>query len=97
MKKKNKTQNIEKKDVIVDMSSRRNLNIVDECEYTEEELNSLIVELKKQMDQMEDFYQRYYSLNAYIERINKRNFFNILYAKIISIISKLTSSMLLKK
>lgn len=91
MGKKNISKKINKKNAVLDMSSRKNMNIIYGKEYTDEELAALISDLKKQMEQMEDIYQKYYSQNSYIDRINERNFTNILQAKLFSIISKIIS------
>ena len=93
MGKTNKSKKINPKNTILDMSSRKNMNVIYEKEYTDEELIELISNLKKQMEQMEDIYQKYYSQNSYIDRINERNFTNILQAKLFSIISKILSSL----
>ena len=92
MRKKNNSKKSKKNNGIVDMSSRKKMDIIYEHEYTDEDINSLLLELQKQMKQMEVIQQRYYSLNAYIDRIQERTFSNILEAKLLSIISKVLSS-----
>lgn len=83
-KKKKNTKNNKHCDFL-DMSYRKNIDIDKNQEYNDEELHLLIKELHTQLDGLDDLYKKYYSSNAYIERIYKRTFFDILQAKTKSI------------
>lgn len=89
MNKENTTKQLEKRNDIFDMSSRKTMYIIYEQEYSEKELKLLLLELERQVQQMEDIHNKYYSTNAYIERINNRNFSSILHAKIIQLFQKI--------
>ena len=79
------------------MTHRKNMNVNIEKTYNDEEMHLLIEELQKQMKQMQEMEQRYYSVNAYIERIEDRNFIDILREKIVSLSSKCGFRMVYKK
>lgn len=82
-KRKNK-----QKSYIIDMAYRKNMNVNLEKTYSDEEMHLLIIELQKQMKQMQEMEQRYYSVNAYIERIEDRNFIDIFREKVASLFGK---------
>ncbi len=97
---KNRTKQrrkINQKSNIVDMSCRKNMNVKVEKVYDEEEMRLLILELEKQMKQMKEMEQRYYSVNAHIERIKDRNFMDILCEKVDSLFGKLRFRRISKK
>lgn len=83
-KKKNNKKNIKNNDFL-DMSYRNKIKTDLEQKYNDEELDSLIAELNIQIEQLNDLHKKYYSSNAYIERIYKRTFLDILREKIASI------------
>lgn len=83
---KKSNQKKEKKNII-DVSYRKNLHIDSEKTYSDEELQILISELQKQMEQMKLMEQKYYSMNASIERISRRNFIDIIKEKFESVVS----------
>ena len=55
--------------------------------YGDEELQILISEVQKQMEEMKLIKQKYYSMNTSIERISRRNFIDIIKEKFESIAS----------
>lgn len=95
MNKKNKNkQNINKD--FLDVSYRKNLNVDIQQGYSDEELSILIKELEKELEQMKVLHKKYYSSNSYIDRISKRNFWDILQEKITSSICIFITKFILK-
>lgn len=90
MSKKNKKKNVMTKEIL-DMSYRKKIDIDTNREYSDEELVSLIIEMNKQLQKLNDLHKELYSSNAYIERICQRTFWDILYEKIISIFGNVSS------
>lgn len=75
----------------LDMSYRKKIDIDTDREYSDEELIALIVELNKQIQELNNQHKILYSSNAYIERIYQRTFKDILREKIISILGNIFS------
>lgn len=91
MSKKNKKyKNINVKDYL-DMSYRKKIDIDTDQEYSDEELIALIAEMNKQLEELNNKHKKLYSSNAYIDRIYKRTFRDILHEKIISILGSIFS------
>ena len=90
MKEKIRRKKPDTKIKLMDMSYRKNINFYEEKTYSDEELSIIISELQKQMEQMESVRQKYYSMNSYIDRINKRTFVDILQEKAQFFLSKLS-------
>lgn len=78
MKKNNKNKS--KSITTIDMTSRKNINSDIEKIYTDEEFAEFIADLENQLKQMEQMRQ-YYSMNACIDRILKRSFWDIFKEK----------------
>lgn len=87
---KNNKKKKKGKNEFLDMSYRKKIDIDLNQKYNDEELYVLIEELNEQIKQLNDLHKKYYSSNAYIERICKRTFFDILQEKIESILANLT-------
>lgn len=85
MSKKNKKNNAKSKEIL-DMSYRKKIDIDKDCKYSDEELIALIQELNKHLEELNNLHKELYSSNAYIERIYKRTFIDILREKINSIL-----------
>lgn len=80
-----------------DMSYRNKIDFnIPQERYTDEELSILINELQKDIEHLKILHQKYYSTNSYIERIQKRNFFDILHEKIAYIIYVTFANLVLK-
>ncbi len=80
-----------------DMSYRNKIDYsIPQKRYTDEELLKLIKELQKDMEYLKILQQKYYSSNSYIERIRKRNIFDILQEKIAYIIYVSFANLVLK-
>lgn len=89
-KSKNNKKNKNVNDYL-DMSYRKKIDIDTDQEYNDEELIALIVELNKQIQELNNQHKKLYSSNAYIERIYQRTFKDILHEKIISILKNIFS------
>lgn len=86
MSKNNKNKIKNKSTDVLDMSYRKKISIDEDKEYSDEELIALIVELNKQIQELNNLHKELYSSNAYIERICQRTFIDILHEKLISIL-----------
>lgn len=91
MSKGKKNKNNKNINDFLDMSYRKKIDIDTDREYSDEELIALIVELNKQIQELNNQHKRLYSSNAYIERIYQRTFKDILREKIISILGNIFS------
>lgn len=92
MKNKKKSRKKSNRDIrLIDVSQRKYLNMIsDEKMFEGEELQNLITELNAQIKQLELLEKRYYSNNAYIERISKRSLWDILCEKMENLALKKT-------
>lgn len=89
MSKKSKKNYIVKTNDFLDMSYRNKIDVDTNREYSDEELNALIAELSKQLQELNDLHKELYSLNASIERISQRTFLDILREKFDSILGNI--------
>ena len=85
MSKKNKNKKNAKPNDFLDMSYRKKIDIDTDQEYSDEELIALVLELNKQLKELNNLHKKLYISNAYIERICQRTFLDILHEKIVSI------------
>lgn len=91
MNKKNKNKKNIKANDFLDMSYRKKIDIDADQEYSDEELIALIIDLNKQLQELNNQHKELYSSNAYIERICQRTFMDILHEKITSVLGNMLS------
>jgi len=85
MSKKRNSKKNSKNDDFLDVSYRIKMDVDEDQRYSDEDLSVLIIELNKQLQELNAQHEKLYSSNAYIDRICQRTFRDILHAKIISI------------
>lgn len=94
MSKKNRNKKNIKTNDYLDMSYRKKIDIDTVQQYNDEELIALIIELNKQIQELNSLHKELYSSNAYIDRICQRTFLDILHEKLVSMFGNIFSKKL---